>query len=150
MPLDITLPTTAGETRSISRYRGGLVLVVAESRNHLPINATFKKNLEAFVKKSPKVAKQIELVAIAQLQKEPSFARSIVDAFVTAEAKRTGTVIWLDCKGEALSAIGQRRDVDTPAYLLLDKLGDIRWGRFGKIHPEHEQALLEIIHSLLA
>lgn len=148
MPLDITLPTTAGETRSISRYRGGLVLIIAESRNHLSINAAFKKNLEAFVKQNPKIAKKIELVPIAQLQKEPAFARSIVDAFVTAEAKRTGTVIWLDWQGEAMTAIGQKRDVDTPAYLLLDKTGEIRWGRFGKIHPEHEQALLEVIRGL--
>lgn len=150
MLLDITLPTTAGETRSISRYRGGIVLIVAEGRSHLQINAAFKKGLEAFVKQSPKVAKQVELVAIAQLQKEPSFARSIVDAFVAAEARRTNTVIWLDWQGEAMTAIGQRRDTDTPAYLLLDREGEVRWGRFGKIHKEHEQALLETIQNLTA
>lgn len=149
MPLDLSLPTTEGDTRSISRYRGqSLVLIVAESRSHLSVNDAFKKGIKRFTDENPSIARQIELVPIAQLQREPLFARSIVDAFVGAEAKKNGTVIWLDWKGEAMTAIGQKRDIDTPAYLLLDRQGEVRWGRFGKLDGSHEQALLAMIQSL--
>lgn len=149
MPLDLLLPTTEGDTRSISRYRGqSLVFIVAESRSHLSVNDAFKKGIKRFTDENPSIARQIELVPIAQLQREPLFARSIVDAFVGAEAKKNGTVIWLDWKGEAMTAIGQKRDIDTPAYLLLDRQGEVRWGRFGKLDGSHEQALLAMIQSL--
>lgn len=151
MPLDITLPTTEGDTRSISRFRGqSLVFIVAEARSHLALNEPFKQGIKRFTDENVSIARQIELVPIAQLQKEPSFARSIVDAFVGAEAKRTGAVIWLDWKGEAMTAIGQKREVDTPAYILLDRSGEVRWGRFGKLDASHERALLETITALTA
>jgi len=151
MPLDITLPTTEGDTRSISRFRGqSLVFIVAEARSHLSLNDAFKKNIKRFTDENLSIARQIELIPIAQLQKEPLFARSIVDAFVAAEAKKTGAVIWLDWKGEAMTAIGQKRDADTPAYILLDRAGEVRWGRFGKLDASHEQALLATIESLTA
>jgi hypothetical protein len=151
MPLDITLPTTEGDTRSISRFRGqSLVFIVAEARSHLPMNDAFKRHIKRFTDENLAIARQIELVPIAQLQKEPLFARSIVDAFVWAEAKRTGAIIWLDWKGEAMTAIGQKRDADTPAYILLDRAGEVRWGRFGKLDASHEQALLTAIESLTA
>ena len=116
----------------------------------LSVNDAFKKGIKRFTDENPSIARQIELVPIAQLQREPLFARSIVDAFVGAEAKKTGTVIWLDWKGEAMTAIGQKRDVDTPAYVLLDRHGEVRWGRFGKLDDSHEQALLAMIQSLTA
>lgn len=149
MLVDFSLPTTAGDTRSISSIRPKNAFIFAESRTHLKTNEGLKEAIRQFSVQRPALASKVELVVVALLHKEPVIAKTIAEAFAKTAARQAGLeCIWLDWKGESIRRLGVPLSADAPAYALLDRDGCVRWGKFGHVPEKDHETLLGILSSL--
>lgn len=149
MVVDFSLPTTAGDTRSISSLRPRTVFIMAESRAHLKTNEPLKAGIKHLTEKQPSIAAKIDLVVVALLHKEPLIAKPIAEAFAKTAAQQAGLdCIWLDWTGESLKRLGVPIAASVPAYALLDRDGNVRWGKFGVVSADDQRALLDTLMGL--
>jgi hypothetical protein len=147
-PVDVVLESSAGGRRRLSDYRGRVVVLFWEDREHQRQNAALKDALGRLAN-DPGLVREVAVVAVGDVQAyDFAPARSIVRGAITAIARVVGIEILFDWQG-ALARAPFSLQTGRSNVLVLDADGRPVVRRSGELDAGERQALLDTVRGLL-
>jgi hypothetical protein len=145
--IDFTLPTTAGRDRSVSHYRGKVVVLFYETRGTITQNQHVKDAMGQRFNADHSLAHRFALIAacnVAEYNSWPAqyFAREAISA--VARAQRIE--LWLDWQRTLISQLSLRDQSSN--IVLIDKQGRVRSRRAGRVADNLVQPLINEMLTL--
>jgi hypothetical protein len=147
--LDIALESSSGDTRDLASYRGKVVVLFWEAREHQSQNEALKRELGRFAD-DPELVRQVAVVAVGDVSAynfQP--ARSIVRTTISTVARVAGIEVLFDWRG-ALAEPPLELERGRSNVVVLDRDGSVAWRGAGALDRAERAAMLDEVRSLLA
>jgi predicted transcriptional regulator len=144
---NFSLPTTAGATRSISQYRGRVVILFYEDRNSTSQNEHVKQAIARAHRADPQVTQQFALVPIANVGAYNFWpAEYFAREAITAVARANHVELWFDWDGQLIRSLRLRDNASN--VVVLDRRGRVRYHRAGRVPDAEVASFVALLRQL--
>lgn len=145
--VDFTLETSSGGNKSLSIFRGKVVVMFYEDRHHTETNAKVKEAVGKYGLEN-KLQGKVEVLAVANLKGyDFNPAEGIARRAIQGIAARFGISIWMDWKGVVIDKVGVQDG--NANVVVFDKDGVVKWKRAGRLSEVDQQGLLDAVKAAL-
>jgi predicted transcriptional regulator len=145
--VEFALPTTAAASRSVSQYRGRVVVIFYENRDAISQNQALKDAIGRVGAQDPTLAQRFALVAVANLAEFAFWpAEYFAREAITRVARHAHVELWLDWHHVLFRRLGLRDGVSN--VVVLDREGRVRLRRSGAIPASQVQPFLRALAAI--
>lgn len=145
--VDFTLPTTEGRTRSVSQYRGRVVIIFYETRDSTNENQQVKDALGQRLRADPSLVQRFMLIPVANVGDYNFWpAHTFAREAISAVANSQHVVLWFDWNHALTQRLGMRDG--TSNIVVLDRDGRVRFRRLGPMRATEIPGFLQQVQEL--
>ena len=144
---DFDIEETSGVVRNLRDFRGRVVVVYHEDREHTETNHALKLELHQFIQDNA-LSSEITTYGVANLHGVDGMIRDLARTAIRAMAAQYGIQILLDWEGVLHGAPFSCADHEAN-FLLIDRQGRIRYRHTGVIEGAERTAMYRTLRHLL-